>query len=241
MRGTITAHVDFEAQRTMALALSAVEGAECSMLVDCHDGAHTAIDLPPDMNLTESLCTVLECWGATFQEAEFHYSYWFSIYNMWTYQAFKHLPNGVNVNGSGFYPARPAAGALFGFSFVWPHVKLFLMHVAFYLPLHSGVRRNTNYWVRHAAADHQSRAAAAPTCLRTATYLRASAAASEWTSAETPPTADSSPSQQRGPSPTCVTCVMCGTCGTCVTYVTFVYSSPSGVSGPSPTRSSCAV
>ena len=90
---------------------------------------------------------MLECGGATFQEIEMHYSYWFSIYNMWTYEAYTRLPNGTKVEGTGFYPARPAAGALFGFSFVWPHLKLLFMHIAFYAPLRSNFRRNTNYWL----------------------------------------------------------------------------------------------
>ena len=40
-----------------------------------------------------------------------------------------------------------AAGALFGFSFIWPHVKLLLMHLLYYLPIGSSLRRNGNYWL----------------------------------------------------------------------------------------------
>ena len=47
----------------------------------------------------------------------------FSIYNMWNQDAAGTLPDGTPMNHTGFYPARPAAGALFGFSFVWPHLK----------------------------------------------------------------------------------------------------------------------
>jgi len=42
---------------------------------------------------------------------------------------------------------QAAAGVLFGFSFVWPHVKLLLLHLFFYLPLASRSRRNGNYWL----------------------------------------------------------------------------------------------
>ena len=42
------------------------------------------------------------------------------------------------------YPGRPAAIVIFGFSFVWPHVKLVLMHLFYYLPLEPGTRRNGN-------------------------------------------------------------------------------------------------
>ena len=36
------------------------------------------------------------------------------------------------------YPGRPAASALFAFSFIWPHVKLILLHLFFYLPMSPG-------------------------------------------------------------------------------------------------------
>lgn len=42
---------------------------------------------------------------------------------------------------------QAAAAVLFGFSFVWPHVKLFLLHLFFYLPMASRSRRNGNYWL----------------------------------------------------------------------------------------------
>lgn len=36
---------------------------------------------------------------------------------------------------------------LFIFSFIWPHLKLFLLHLFFYLPLTPSFRRNGNYWL----------------------------------------------------------------------------------------------
>ena len=42
---------------------------------------------------------------------------------------------------------KPGAVVLFGFSFVWPHVKLALLHLFFYLPMTSKGRRNGNYWL----------------------------------------------------------------------------------------------
>ena len=33
------------------------------------------------------------------------------------------------------------------FSFIWPHVKLFLLHLAFFLPISPSARRNANYWL----------------------------------------------------------------------------------------------
>jgi len=71
------------------------------------------------------------------------------------------------------YPARASAACLVVFSFIWPHVKarnsarlgatrrtsapsldgasprvqLFLLHLAFFLPLSPSARRNLNYWL----------------------------------------------------------------------------------------------
>ena len=44
------------------------------------------------------------------------------------------------------FPGRTSAAVLFSFSFVWPHLKLLLMHLFFYLPLPPTLRRNGNYW-----------------------------------------------------------------------------------------------
>jgi len=44
------------------------------------------------------------------------------------------------------YPGADGAAVLFAFSFVWPHVKLLLLHVFYYLRLSPGVRRNALYW-----------------------------------------------------------------------------------------------
>ena len=76
MRGTLTAHIDYEVQSALALALSAVESAECKILVDCPEGQSTPISLPPINTITEDICTVIECGGATLQVTELHLSYW---------------------------------------------------------------------------------------------------------------------------------------------------------------------
>ncbi|KAL1515143.1 hypothetical protein AB1Y20_004204 [Prymnesium parvum] len=135
-RGQVTAHVDFSAQELLALVEAAAESLSCPALIDCPQGKHTPVKL--QANIT-NVCTVLECGGGTMDQTIFHHSYWFSISKMWMQDA--------SSNHTGFYPARPAAGALFGFSFVWPHLKLLLMHLAFYLPLTAHTRRNGNYWL----------------------------------------------------------------------------------------------
>ena len=47
---------------------------------------------------------------------------------------------------TGQYPGRAASGLLFVWSFLWPHIKLILLHTFYYTPLNPEVRRNGNYW-----------------------------------------------------------------------------------------------
>eukprot|EP00966_Prymnesium_polylepis_P190260 4408580-Prymnesium_polylepis.1 len=135
-RGEIKGRVAFEAERALAIAVAAVEGASCQALIDCPNGAQSPVHLPASK---VDLCTVLECGGASLDQTVFHHSYWFSIEQMWEQDA--------SANHTGYYPARPAAATLFAFSFVWPHLKLLLMHLFFYLPVRSRLRRNVNYWL----------------------------------------------------------------------------------------------
>ena len=51
------------------------------------------------------------------------------------------------VNHTTIFPARPASAALFAFSYCWPHVQLFLMHVFFYIPPPIPFPSHSNYWL----------------------------------------------------------------------------------------------
>lgn len=78
-------------------------------------------------------------------------SYMYSIWDLWQMETVEPLP-GMPADSIGTANVtrrygQAAAGVLFGFSFVWPHVKLLLLHLFFYLPLASRSRRNGNYWL----------------------------------------------------------------------------------------------
>ena len=46
-----------------------------------------------------------------------------------------------------FHPGRLGAVALIVSSFVWPHVKLLLLHLVIYVPLHKRMRQRICYWL----------------------------------------------------------------------------------------------
>ena len=71
-----------------------------------------------------------------------HISYLYSIDHLWNQPGWR-----PREKPTGVYPGRPAAGMLFFWSFLWPHIKLVLMHLFFYLPLPPRLRRNGNFWL----------------------------------------------------------------------------------------------
>ena len=143
MKGVISAHLDMEPRRLVGTAAHIVDDMLCAphgMLMDCPNGDSTTVSIP--LAAEADACRVLQCGGVTLEITEIHISYWYSIKEMWEQDAANLISN-----STGQYPARPASFALFAFSFVWPHVKLLLMHIFFYVPLLSGTRRNGNYWL----------------------------------------------------------------------------------------------
>lgn len=48
---------------------------------------------------------------------------------------------------TGVHPGRVSSAVLVAASFIWPHVKLLLLHVTFYQRLAKPSRRNRNYWL----------------------------------------------------------------------------------------------
>lgn len=153
LAGIIKLHADFDAGSAAALALETLTTSTCygqGRYVDCPSGRETAV-LATGESATDSLCTLLECSGATVELPVLHLSYWYSIVHLWE-QPGPTEPPGCDVYHSPppcvatSYPGRAAAAALFIFSFIWPHVKLFLLHAYYYAPLGAARRRNGLYW-----------------------------------------------------------------------------------------------
>ena len=138
----VSAHVSFDASGALETGLEALTTSMCydaGHYVDCKAGRYTP--LPAHGTSVDALCTALECGGLDFNSTLLHLSYLYSIEHLWSQPGWR---PGEKPNGQ--YPGRPASGMLFTWSFVWPHVKLGLMHAYFYLRMRPGVRRNGIWW-----------------------------------------------------------------------------------------------
>ena len=127
-------------------------------------------------NVTGDLCTALECSGGAIEKPVIHVSYWYSLVRMhnprrvfpfsassscsvphtnaaslarFVLRWQSHLwsqPGETHPDGTKDHPGRLPAALIFIFSFMWPHVKLILLHTFYYLPKQPGPRRNALYW-----------------------------------------------------------------------------------------------
>ena len=173
LKGEIVSHVDFEAGNLLSLLTTLVEGKLCpgpQMLERCPDGEHTQItDLK---SVDDIVCTALECGGVSLDIVLLTMSYQYTWHELYwkrkgTLVTKAPLPplcvydhargayyspfepqNFMYCNDLLFtYPGRVSGLCIFAFSFIWPHVKLVLMHLLFYLPTPILMRRNGNYWL----------------------------------------------------------------------------------------------
>jgi len=98
-----------------------------------------------------SVCVVLKCKQFQMSKQAVQMSYMYSIWELWEMQTVEPLPGepaeSISTANVTKEYGKPGAVVLFGFSFVWPHVKLALLHLFFYLPMTSRGRRNGNYWL----------------------------------------------------------------------------------------------
>ena len=94
---------------------------------------------------------ILKCQKWQMHKQALQMSYMYSIWELWEMQTVEPLPGepaeSISTANVTKEYGKPGAVVLFGFSFVWPHVKLALLHLFFYLPMTSKGRRNGNYWL----------------------------------------------------------------------------------------------
>merc|ERR1711966_19511 len=73
------------------------------------------------------------------------FTYFDSLNELWSYgDGFEQY--GEWTHHGGWQAARAMVALLFIFSFVWPHVKLLILHLHYYLPLTKKRRVNGMYW-----------------------------------------------------------------------------------------------
>ena len=142
LRAAIVVDVDYRAAGALDAAINAITNAECYQ-----QGLYLNCDEPPPDPITmlrENICYALECGGELYEHTLVQMTYRHSISTAYYTTGWTKDPS---LRPGTVWPARPAAYVLFAWSFLWPHVKLLVMHLLFYLPLPTGLRRNIHYWV----------------------------------------------------------------------------------------------
>lgn len=116
-----------------------------------HTPFYPEIDCERSGGVEESLCEVLKCQHWQMSKQAVQMSYMYSIWDLWVMETVEPLPgmpaDSIGEGNVTKHYGQAAAGVLFGFSFIWPHLKLALLHLFFYLPMASRARRNGNYWL----------------------------------------------------------------------------------------------
>jgi len=152
-QGIVHLNVDYTAKGLLASVFGLVERGICKTDCPNFDAVHQTSDVA---DTTDAACKLLSCDSCveaggleleqschvSFEETVVHMSYFYSVDHLWAQD--KSLDGD---HPSHVYPGRPAAAIIFICSFIWPHIKLFLMHFFFYFPLSTAVRRNGNYWL----------------------------------------------------------------------------------------------
>lgn len=76
-----------------------------------------------------------------------HLSYVYMIKELYTRDKSPTCYHPTDPSCTGDFPGRPASAVLVAASFIWPHIKLLLLHFAFYARLHAFARRNLSFWL----------------------------------------------------------------------------------------------
>ena len=127
-RASIDLNMDYKATGSLEKLLEFIGYDFCS--------SYTPVCNEPFSNFTNSICQAVECHNLTVHKHIIDISYMKSIHELWT----RNYPLGN-------YAGRPAAIGLTLFSFIWPHLKLILMHIYFYKKTSKKRQRNVNYWL----------------------------------------------------------------------------------------------
>ena len=154
MAGTISIHAEYTSAGVVKTGLDVATTQFCynqGIYVNCTEGRESPILLPGQSEDIE-LCTILQCNGMSLEKPVMHLSYIYSIIHLWMQDGGETCPaypgGGKPPNAwkkkhcTKLYPGRPSAACLFFFSFVWPHVKLLLLHLFYYVRVSAGKRRN---------------------------------------------------------------------------------------------------
>ena len=144
------------------LGWEAVGAAAASIGLLEHEACATTCGIPSTLGPAPSgFCSALQCdecvavgplvsherctWEALQPMMQFSYIY--SLSTLWNQDAAASCYSGAEPSCTGFHPGRLGAVALIVSSFAWPHVKLLLLHLVIYVPLHKRMRQRICYWL----------------------------------------------------------------------------------------------
>ena len=150
VRLSIVAHVEYDARETLAAGAAALQEAAC------HSNCETAAGRP-----SSDICDSLLCDGCasigsvslrqrcaiSYDQTMMQLSYFYAVRDLWSRDMAPSCLVGTEPSCTGHHPGRAGAVALLVCSFVWPHVKLLLLHALLYLSLRQRVRRHSSYWL----------------------------------------------------------------------------------------------
>jgi len=153
LSAVVYAHTEFELGSLGYPVLEGLTMHQCygrDEFMDCPEGRESPIGMQ-GMSKNESLCRLIGCNGFSFQQQVLHMAYWTSIRQMYFLPGKGTTPEGCELHKdpgckATSYPGAHSAIVLFAVSFVWPHLKLVLLHLFYYLRLSAGMRRNGLYW-----------------------------------------------------------------------------------------------
>eukprot|EP00967_Tisochrysis_lutea_P116242 scaffold187018_cov31-Tisochrysis_lutea.AAC.1 len=153
MEVDLHARLAYHADGPLAMLTALVEDAACH--ARCPAGEEGLDPGAPPLCSKVSCDECVEVLGVTSMQhcrAEIempvaHMSYLYAVTQLWGQDASPLCQRGDEPTCTHQYPGRPASAVLVVFSFIWPHVKLLLLHLFFYAPLTPLLRRNGNYWL----------------------------------------------------------------------------------------------
>ena len=144
----LRADVGYDAHGALASTMGAVEDAMCGTACPAGGPANdTCSMLACDECLAVGGFNLHQRCALHVEHVVMHLSYIYMIKELYTRDASPNCYHPTDPSCTGRYPGRPATAILVASSFIWPHVKLLLLHVAFYARLAGRARRNLNYWL----------------------------------------------------------------------------------------------
>ena len=147
----LRANVGYSARGLLSNGLGAVEQRLCG--TSCPDaewhtpGNSTCEELTCDECTSVGPLSTAQSCALRIEKSVMHLSYIYMIRELYTRDKDPNCYHPGDPSCTGIKPGRPATAILVASSFIWPHVKLLLLHIMFYRTLKPVNRRNRNYWL----------------------------------------------------------------------------------------------